>query len=117
MGRGGWVDPIAEVGPGKLGVIQGGFAFAIGAMGPKLNTLLDVTIVYLDGAKGIWDLLCGRMGRVLVEVRQLTVPPQFFHGSYENDPAFRKEFQDWIAEIWAYKDRRIDEMKAVAAGV
>jgi hypothetical protein len=34
-----------------------------------------------------------------------------FAGDYENDPAFRQRFQDWIAQLWAAKDRRIGELK------
>jgi 1-acyl-sn-glycerol-3-phosphate acyltransferase len=93
----------------------GGFAFALSAMGERLNSLLDVTIAYPDGACGFWDFLCGRMRRVVVDVRQLKIPHEFFVGSYENDPAFRQRFQQWIAELWAEKDRRIGEMLAQAA--
>ncbi len=91
---------------------SGGFAFVVSAMGAKLNSLLDVTIVYPEGAMGFWDFLCGRMRSVIVEVRRLEIPPEFFRGSYENDPVFRQQFQDWIAKLWADKDRLIGEMRA-----
>jgi 1-acyl-sn-glycerol-3-phosphate acyltransferase len=93
---------------------SGGFAFTLSALGDRLNSLLDVTIVYPDGAKGFWDLLAGRMRRVTVEVRKLTIPPEFYAGNYENDPEFRKRFQDWIAQLWADKDRRVGELLAEA---
>ncbi len=92
----------------------GGFAFTIGALGEKLNSLLDVTIVYPEGAKGFWDLLAGRVHKVIVEVKPLTIPHEFYEGSYENDPVFRKRFQDWLAQLWADKDRRIGELRAGA---
>jgi 1-acyl-sn-glycerol-3-phosphate acyltransferase len=88
----------------------GGFAFTLSALGARLNSLLDVTIVYPGGPVGFWDFLCGRMRRVVVEVRQLRIPDELFAGDYENDPAFRKRFQDWIAELWAAKDRRISQL-------
>lgn len=90
----------------------GGFAFTLGALGEKLNSLLDVTIVYPQGAQGIWSFLAGRVNKVIIEVRQITVPPEFYHGSYDNDPEFRKRFQDWVAALWAEKDRRIGEILA-----
>jgi 1-acyl-sn-glycerol-3-phosphate acyltransferase len=93
---------------------SGGFAFTLSALGDKLNSLLDVTIVYPDGAQGFWDFLCGRMRRVKVEVRQLRIADDLFAGDYENDPVFRKRFQDWVGQLWADKDRRIGEMKAAA---
>lgn len=88
----------------------GGFAFALSAMRGQLDSLLDVTIVYPDGARGFWDFMCGRMRHVIVEVRELPIAPEFQSGDYESDPAFRERFQNWVAELWAHKDRRIDEL-------
>jgi len=92
----------------------GGMALALAALGEKINSLLDVTIVYPEGAKGFWDFLAGRVQQVVIEVRSLTIPHELYAGSYEDDPAFRKRFQDWIAQLWADKDRRIDELLAEA---
>jgi hypothetical protein len=91
---------------------SGGFAFTLSALGSKLNSLLDVTIVYPDGAQGFWDFLCGRMRHVTVEVRQLRIANELFAGDYENDPVFRKRFQDWVGQLWSDKDRRIGELLA-----
>jgi 1-acyl-sn-glycerol-3-phosphate acyltransferase len=93
----------------------GGFAFTLSALGGTLDSLLDVTIVYPEGAVGFWDFLCGRMRRVIVEVRQLRIPPELFTGNYEGDAEFRRRFQDWVAGLWADKDRRIGELRAAAA--
>lgn len=93
----------------------GGFAFTLSALGEKLNSLIDVTIVYPDGAKGFWEFLAGRMRRVIVEVKQLKIPPELFAGDYESDPEFRKRFQQWIGDFWAQKDRRIGELKLETA--
>ena len=89
---------------------SGGFAFALSALGGQLNSLLDVTIVYPGGAQEFWAFMCGKMKKAVVEVRQITIPPEFFTGSYENDPEFRARFQAWIGELWAAKDRRIAEI-------
>jgi 1-acyl-sn-glycerol-3-phosphate acyltransferase len=95
---------------------SGGFAFALSALGERLNSLLDVTIVYPDGALGFWAFMAGKVRRIIVEVRQLTIPPELFRGDYENDPVFRKQFQDFIATLWADKDKRIDALRASARG-
>ena len=95
---------------------SGGFAFTLAAMGQRLNSLLDVTIVYPDGACGFWAFLAGRMRRVVVEVRQLRIPDEWFAGDYENDPAFRKRFQDWVAQLWSDKDQRIGELLVSSRG-
>ena len=88
----------------------GGFSFAISALGERINSMLDVTIVYPDGAKGFWDFCAGRMRKVIVDVRQLEVPSEFFNGDYENDPVFRERFQQWIGTLWSEKDQRIEQL-------
>ena len=94
----------------------GGMALSLSALGEKINSLLDVTIVYPEGARGFWDFLAGRVHSVIVEVRSLTIPHEFYSGSYEDDPVFRKRFQDWIAQLWTEKDRRIDQLLTEARG-
>src|SRR5204862_4633352 len=71
----------------------GGFAFTLSALGEKLNSLLDVTIVYPEGAQGFWAFLAGRMRRVVVEVRQVTIPSDLFHAHYESAAELRKRVQ------------------------
>lgn len=92
----------------------GGFAFALEAMGDKLHALLDVNIAYPDGAVGFWEFLCGKVRRVVVEVRPLQVPEGMVEGlvsgQYGEDPAFRKRFQFWIGELWRDKDARLARM-------
>jgi 1-acyl-sn-glycerol-3-phosphate acyltransferase len=91
---------------------SGGFAFTISALGERLNSLLDVTIAYPGGARGFWDFCAGRVRKVIVDIRHLQVPHEFFEGDYENDPKFRARFQEWIAALWLQKDQRIDELMA-----
>lgn len=99
----------------------GGFAFALEAMGDKLHDLIDVTIAYPDGAVGFWDFLCGRMRRVVVDVRPLKLPDGMLdalvRGDYENDADFRKRFQFWIGDLWREKDARIAQMRGLTAPV
>ena len=85
----------------------GGFAFAMNVLGDTLDSILDVTIVYPGGAKGFWDMLCGRMRHVVVEVRELDVPQDLKRGDYAEDPSYRAEIQGWVARLWRDKDARI----------
>ncbi len=94
----------------------GGLALTLGAMGERLTSLLDVTIVYPDGVHGMWGFLCGRISRVIVDVRRLSVPHDILNGDYQNDPAFRRRFQRWLAGLWAEKDALIERMLAEADG-
>ena len=97
----------------------GGFAFAMEALGDKLHSMIDVTIAYPEGAKSFWDLLCGKVHKVIVDVRPLEVPPDLKAGlleaRYESDQSFRKQFQFWIGDLWRAKDLRIAELLGVPA--
>ncbi|MEL0028495.1 MAG: acyltransferase, partial [Perlucidibaca sp.] len=88
---------------------SGGFAFAMAAFGEQLNSLLNITIVYPDGSRGFWDFLCGRVQRVIVDVEELTIPHELYDGDYENDPAFRARFHQWISTLWSEKDARVEQ--------
>lgn len=92
----------------------GGFAFAMEAMGDKLESLADVTICYPDGAVGFWQFLCGKVQRVIVDVRPLVIPEELaaglLKGEYEENNAFRKKFQLWMGEVWMQKDARMAHM-------
>ena len=92
----------------------GGTAFVFGAMGEMIHTMLDVTIVYPNGRPGIWDYLCGRVRKIIVDVRTREVPERFLGMDYESDRQMRADFQRWVSEVWAEKDARIEELKAEA---
>ena len=92
----------------------GGFAFTLSAMGGRLHTLLDVTIVYPEGAKTFGQFLSGRVENVIIDVRRHEIPAAFAAGDYEGDAAFRREVQDYVAKLWTEKDARIDQLLAEA---
>ena len=88
----------------------GGLATALSAMGERFDALLDVTIVYPGGVPSFWDLLSGRMKRVVVRVREREIPKDLMAGDYEGDPAFRARLQAYVHAMWAEKDRGIGEI-------
>ncbi len=88
----------------------GGIALALNVMGDKFRAILDVTIVYPDGAPDFWDFLCGRMQRVRVRVQTLPVPRELVTGDYANDPVVREAFQQWMQQIWQDKDAEIERL-------
>lgn len=84
---------------------SGGAAFTLGAMSGHLRTLLDVTIIYPRGTpRTLLAFLGGAIKDVQVVVRQHEIPDWASQGDYENDPAFRERFQQWVANLWAHKD-------------
>jgi 1-acyl-sn-glycerol-3-phosphate acyltransferase len=90
----------------------GGVAFVLAAMGEQLDTVLDVTVVYPQARiPGFWDLLCGRVSKVIVDIRPLPIDRTLAGGCYENDPAFRERVQGWVNGLWAAKDERITALR------
>ena len=88
----------------------GGFAVAMTAMGDMLDAVLDITIVYPDGAATFWDLCCGQYVEAIVHVRQLEVEEWLTVGDYENDREWRRRVQVWLGEIWQDKDDLIQRI-------
>jgi 1-acyl-sn-glycerol-3-phosphate acyltransferase len=87
-----------------------GMAIALATMGDKFDALLDVTIVYPAGVPSFWDLVSGRLAAVIVTVRELPMPSTLVTSDSPRDPAFRGAVQSWVHELWAEKDRRVDEL-------
>ena len=86
----------------------GALALALNAMGEQFHSLIDVTIVYPQGVPTFWQFLSGCTERVVVQIRQLPIPPEFAAGDYAADPAFRTLFHQWLARLWEEKDTQID---------
>jgi 1-acyl-sn-glycerol-3-phosphate acyltransferase len=92
----------------------GGMALALNAMGDKFQAILDVTIVYPDGAPQFTEFLKGRLKRVIVRVRSLAVPQHLVQGDYAGDPAVREAYQQWVHQLWLEKDAQIATLIASA---
>ena len=88
----------------------GGMALALDAMGEKFQAILDVTIVYPDGAPTFKHFLLGKMRRVVVRVRVLPIPHHLMGGNYAQDPAFREAFSQWVQQLWRDKDAQIEAL-------
>jgi 1-acyl-sn-glycerol-3-phosphate acyltransferase len=92
----------------------GGMALALNAMGDKFQAILDVTIVYPDGALDFWQFLSGKLKRISVRVRSLPVPQHLVQGDYAGDPAVREAYQQWVHQMWLEKDAQIEKLIAGA---
>lgn len=95
----------------------GGVAFVLAAMGAQLDALLDVTVVYPGVRKpGFWDLLCGRVPRVIIDIRTHALDPALWAGDYESDPQLRSKVQAWVNQLWQEKDERITALSSETPG-
>ena len=88
----------------------GGVAFVLSAMGGILHSMLDVTIAYRESQPTLWDLCCGRLRTVQVDVLRRPLEPWWSQGDYNEDAAFRERFQAALTRLWAEKDARLATM-------
>lgn len=91
----------------------GGLSAALNAMGEQFAGMVNVTIVY-QPVKGntTWSWLCGQQDNMRVVVEVLPIPENMIKGDYRNDPEFKKEFKDWVADFWQEKDQLITAIKS-----
>ncbi len=93
----------------------GALALSLAVLGKRFDALLDVTIVYPDGAPTFWRFLCGEVPSVVVRARRIAIPAELAGGNYTTSPKFRKAFQRWLAALWRDKDEEIDALVGAAA--
>ena len=89
----------------------GGLALALSILENEIDALVDMTIVYPEGAPGYGDFWLGEVSQIAVNLRKIAIPDWVRGGSYEDDAEYRARFQKWIDELWAEKDQLITEMK------
>jgi 1-acyl-sn-glycerol-3-phosphate acyltransferase len=92
----------------------GGLGIALATMGEQFEALLDVTIVYPMGVPSFWDMLCGRVGAVIVHVERRGIPDDLVGIGCDpiGDMAYRERLSAWVERQWFEKDRLIGELAA-----
>jgi 1-acyl-sn-glycerol-3-phosphate acyltransferase len=90
----------------------GGVAFVLAAMGDSLSGILDVTIVYPDNAPDalIWQLLQGKIPRIVARVRLVPVLEDVAGKDYLADSDFKERMQNWVNRVWQDKDMLINSI-------
>lgn len=89
----------------------GGIAFVLDAMGEQLHALVNVTIHYPQGRPTFWDLLSGQVKCVVVRFEKMEIPASFIGKNYDQDEAYRLEFQQWVNQLWEQKDAELGALK------
>ena len=74
-----------------------------------------MTIVFPEGPPNFWDLMTGRVARVVVDVRKRAIPTDLVGGDYVGDPQMRSRMQAWVNTLWQEKDALIDSLQPGAA--
>ncbi len=88
----------------------GGLGIALATMGEQFEALLDVTIVYPNGAPTFWQLLSGRLDAVIVRVQRREIPTEVLGSDPMGDKAYRQRINAWVEQQWVEKDQLIDAL-------
>lgn len=94
----------------------GGVGIVLYALGDRLQSLIDVTIVYPNPRDAayrptFWQLVSGRIPKIVVRARELNIPPNLLGRNFRTDNDFRAELEAWFAQIWQEKDALIGQLK------
>lgn len=91
----------------------GGVALVFSNMGDYLSNVLDVTIVYPENKPRvtIWDLLSGKIPRIIVRVGVMPIPANVVGKNYMEDDDYREKIQQWVNRLWQEKDHLIESIK------
>lgn len=82
----------------------------LAAMGEQFSNIIDVTLAYPDNVENPFkDMLMGRMKRIVVQIKVLPVDEQV-RGDYFNDKRYKRQFQQWLGDLWSDKDKELDKI-------
>ncbi len=84
----------------------GGIAFTLAAMEEQFEAMLNITLIYPGSNLIFWDMLNGRLKKVIVHIEMVPMT-EIEQGDYFNDDAFKEKFQHWLNERWQEKDALI----------
>ncbi|GLQ71925.1 acyltransferase [Vibrio penaeicida] len=83
---------------------SGGIAYTLAAMGEQFDHIIDVTLAYPDNIDTPFkDMLMGKMKRIEVRIRLIPMTEEV-KGDYFNDKPYKRQFQQWLGNIWRDKD-------------
>ncbi|MGR5178644.1 acyltransferase [Vibrio parahaemolyticus] len=89
---------------------SGGIAYTLAAMGDQFESIIDVTLAYPENTDQPFKaVLMGKMKRIVVKVRILPVDEKVL-GDYFNDKSYKREFQQWLGEVWQQKDETLKDI-------
>jgi 1-acyl-sn-glycerol-3-phosphate acyltransferase len=91
----------------------GGISYVFASMGDMLDAMYDVTLAFPGIANPtFWLYISGQMPRIVIDVREIALRPEFFDESVTRPGPTREAFKQWMHEIWLEKDRRLGEILA-----
>jgi len=89
----------------------GGVGYVLTLMGDEITKILDVTIDYPNHqSPSFWDLMTGRLDKIIVKATLIDIPEEV-QGSYIESSQQRRKVQQWVNELWQYKDQQLTAIR------
>ncbi|NVK75764.1 MAG: 1-acyl-sn-glycerol-3-phosphate acyltransferase [Oceanospirillaceae bacterium] len=85
----------------------GGIGFILQTMPRTIKSITDINVLYEQETVTGWDLLCGRIGKVKVMVREVALPESILAPDYRAAEKDREHFFTWFNLYWHDKDVRM----------
>lgn len=95
---------------------SGGVAMVLDSLKDQMTGIVDVTIVYPQGVRGLWDFLCSPENKVIIEIELIPMSDELQYakrngngngrGNGEDKPTLKARIND----LWQQKDKKISRI-------
>jgi len=85
----------------------GGIGQVLYSFDDALDHLIDVTIIYPDGAPGLWQFVSGQVKKISVKVRLLPIGAEVRGKNFREDAAAKNALKEWLTDLWEEKEAYI----------
>lgn len=82
----------------------GGIGQVLYSFDEALDYLIDVTIIYPDGAPTLWQFVSGQVKKISVNVRLLPIGAEVRGQNFREDAAAKSALKTWMNELWTEKE-------------
>lgn len=86
-----------------------GMALVLQELHHELSGILNVTLHYSPQDLSLWEFLQGKINKIYLRYELLPITANLVGDPYQ-DRVFRKEFQNWLNQIWKSKDSELENM-------
>jgi 1-acyl-sn-glycerol-3-phosphate acyltransferase len=88
----------------------GGLSYVMDGLNDHLHKLVDITVVYPEGAPTFWQFMQGQCPEVTLRIDCREIPSDLLNAGDERTQ--RKLLGSWIDGLWREKDQRIAQARA-----
>lgn len=87
----------------------GGIGQVLYSFDEALDSLIDVTVIYPNGAPSVWQFVSGQVTKISVRVQLRPIEDNIRGRNFRTDPVAKRDLKDWLLTIWQEKDQLIND--------